>query len=132
MPRRRACELACTELDVASLREVSLEKLDNNRDKITGECYRRARHVITEIGGSDIIHHLSSLRLSLSFIITQFIIIIYPGLGRTERAADLLDRGDYRTVGQLMVDSHNSLRSRIVPYSPALNFSVVAYTLFGQ
>ncbi len=46
--RRKNCEEACEILGVESLREVTLEQLEENKVKLGDLCYRRARHVIGE------------------------------------------------------------------------------------
>ncbi len=46
--RRKNCEEACLLLGVESLRDVSFEQLEKNKDKLGELCYRRARHVIGE------------------------------------------------------------------------------------
>ncbi len=46
--RRKNCEEACEILGVESLRDVTLEQLEDNKIKLGDLCYRRARHVIGE------------------------------------------------------------------------------------
>nr|XP_033817073.1 galactokinase isoform X2 [Geotrypetes seraphini] len=48
--RRRQCEEAAKALGKVSLREASMEELDAAKALLTEEVYRRARHVIGEIG----------------------------------------------------------------------------------
>ncbi|XP_069809432.1 galactokinase [Dendropsophus ebraccatus] len=47
--RRRQCEEAAKVLGKESLRDASLEDLEARKDSLSEVCYRRARHVITEI-----------------------------------------------------------------------------------
>lgn len=47
--RRRHCEEAAKILGVETLRDASLEQLEDNKDKLSEEGYRRVRHVISEI-----------------------------------------------------------------------------------
>jgi len=56
-----------------------LPVISEARDRLDDVTYRRARHVVEEIG-------------------------------RTAQAAEALKRGAYEAFGQLMVESHNSLR----------------------
>lgn len=78
--RRAACLDSAKLLDRPSLREVSMEMLEENRDKFSEEeTFRRVRHVVSEIS-------------------------------RTQEAAKSLERGDYEAFGRMMVESHNSLR----------------------
>jgi hypothetical protein len=46
--RRKNCEDACAILGVPSLREATLEMLEEKKDALGDLCYRRARHVIGE------------------------------------------------------------------------------------
>ncbi len=46
--RRKNCEDACVILGVPSLREASLDMLEEKREELGDLCYRRARHVIGE------------------------------------------------------------------------------------
>ncbi len=46
--RRKNCEDACTILGVPSLREATLDMLEEKREELGDLCYRRARHVIGE------------------------------------------------------------------------------------
>ncbi len=46
--RRKNCEDACAILGVPSLREATLDMLEENREELGDLCYRRARHVIGE------------------------------------------------------------------------------------
>ena len=44
--RRKNCEDACAILGVPSLREATLEMLEESKSKLGDLCYRRARHVV--------------------------------------------------------------------------------------
>ena len=46
--RRKNCEDACALLGVKSLREATLDMLEENKTKLGDLCYRRARHVVGE------------------------------------------------------------------------------------
>ena len=48
--RRKNCEDACVVLGVPSLREATLEMLEEKKSELGDLCYRRARHVIGENG----------------------------------------------------------------------------------
>ena len=47
--RRASCESAAQKLGVKSIRDLSLEKLETDRDKLTETEFKRARHAVTEI-----------------------------------------------------------------------------------
>ncbi len=47
--RRAACESVAAKLNIPSMRHLSLEVLESNRDKITATEFMRARHAVTEI-----------------------------------------------------------------------------------
>lgn len=47
--RRQQCEQAAEQLGVDSLRDYSLELLEQNRDKLEPVIYQRAHHVVSEI-----------------------------------------------------------------------------------
>jgi len=47
--RRASCESAAQKLGVKSMRDLSLEKLETDRDKLTETEFKRARHAVTEI-----------------------------------------------------------------------------------
>ena len=46
--RRKNCEDACGVLGVQSLREATLEMLEQHKNRLGDLCYRRARHVVAE------------------------------------------------------------------------------------
>lgn len=47
--RRAACESAAKKLGVKSMRELSAEKLEQEKERLTNTEYRRARHAVSEI-----------------------------------------------------------------------------------
>ena len=47
--RRASCESVVAQLNVASMRELSMSQLDASRDQLTNTQYLRARHAITEM-----------------------------------------------------------------------------------
>jgi galactokinase len=47
--RRASCESAAQKIGVKSMRELSLEKLETDRDKLTETEFKRAHHAVTEI-----------------------------------------------------------------------------------
>lgn len=82
--RRADCEEAVTLLKaymphIQALRDVNIMELQQRASALPAQVFRRARHVVTEIG-------------------------------RTQAAARALKVGDLDAFGQLMYDSHRSLR----------------------
>jgi len=85
--RRRQCELAAKTLNVKSLRDATLQNINDaqksglfkGKGSELEETFKRARHVVSEII-------------------------------RTNKAAECLKKKDFKMFGQLMVESHNSLR----------------------
>ncbi|XP_071813539.1 galactokinase-like [Apostichopus japonicus] len=77
--RRKQCYDVAGILGKKSLRDATMEELEENKGKMDEVTYRRARHVIGEIS-------------------------------RTQTASKALADGDYEKFGELMVESHNSLR----------------------
>ncbi|KAG9460733.1 hypothetical protein GDO78_019904 [Eleutherodactylus coqui] len=47
--RKKQCEEAAKALGKETLRDASMEELEAQKDHLNDVCYRRARHVITEI-----------------------------------------------------------------------------------
>jgi galactokinase len=47
--RRASCESAAQKIGVKSMRDLSLEKLETDRDKLTETEFKRAHHAVTEI-----------------------------------------------------------------------------------
>jgi len=80
--RRAQCEEATRNLGVESLRDVSLEQLENGKSKMRELVYRRARHVIGEI--SRTVRAAGSVRQS-----------DWPAVGRLMHASHVALRDDY-------------------------------------
>ncbi len=96
--RRASCEEAARRLGVGALRDVSMETLIANKDKLIDDAngdrlFRRARHVV----GEDV---------------------------RTLKTADALVAGDWPTVGEQMFASHDSLRDDFEVSCPEIDISV--------
>lgn len=77
--RRRQCESACEKLEVTSLRDLTVDRLLANADRLNEIEFRRAMHVVTEIA-------------------------------RTLACADAIEQNNWKLAGQLMYESHDSLR----------------------
>lgn len=77
--RRKACFDSAKILGAKTLREVTIDQLEANKEKLTDVQYRRSRHVLTE---------------------NQ----------RTLDAVAAIEAGDYERLGQLMYESHDSMR----------------------
>lgn len=77
--RRKQCENVSKILGKKSLRDTTIEDLENIKEKIDHESFKRAKHAITEIS-------------------------------RTIEASKALSRNDMIKFGQLMNQSHESLR----------------------
>ena len=78
--RRESCEQAARELDVTSLREVSVDDLSERLAQLSSDLLRRrARHIITEVE-------------------------------RVRETVEALRHNDFPTVGRLFVASHASMR----------------------
>ncbi len=77
--RQKQCKAAANALRVASLREVSPQRLKSKRNRLEPIEYRRAKHVITEIE-------------------------------RTTRFVEALAAKDWTGAGELLYESHRSLR----------------------
>lgn len=96
--RRASCEEAARRLGVGALREISMETLLANQDKLIDDAngdrlFRRARHVV----GEDV---------------------------RTLKMADALVAGDWPTVGEQMFASHDSLRDDFEVSCPEIDILV--------
>jgi galactokinase len=94
--RRKQCEAAVEFFkkdnpNVKALRDVTPQQLEAAEGKLDPLIYRRARHVVTEIG-------------------------------RTTLAATLLNKRRYEEFGELMGQSHNSLRDDYEVSCPELDF----------
>ena len=77
--RRQACQEAAEKMGVASLRDVTLEKLEASKDLLGDVVYKRARHVVTENE-------------------------------RVQKTVELLSSSGPKSIGQLMNESHASMR----------------------
>jgi galactokinase len=91
--RRKQCHTAADLLEVGSLREATLEQLTAQRSRLDEHCYRRARHVISEID-------------------------------RTTRTAAAIRAKEWTAAGQMMYESHNSLRDDFEVSCPELDLLV--------
>ncbi len=92
--RRDSCEEAAAELEVASLREITLEGLETALGTLSNDLLRkRTRHVVTENG-------------------------------RVANAVGLLRAQNLGGLGDLMVASHVSLRDDYEVSDPALDLAV--------
>ena len=80
--RRAQCEEAARNLGVESLRDVTVEQLENGKSKMSELVYRRARHVIGEI--SRTVRAAGSVRQS-----------DWPAVGRLMHASHVALRDDY-------------------------------------
>lgn len=78
--RKEQCREACEVLEVASLRDVSVEQLERNRMKLGPILFRRAKHVVSEIQ-------------------------------RTIDCANAVASHQWELVGNLMFESHQSLKN---------------------
>ena len=96
--RRAQCEAGVKHLakflpNVAALRDVTIEQLEEHRSGLDDVVYRRCRHVITENA-------------------------------RVLAAGDALERGDLKQFGELMAESHVSLRDDYEVSSEELDLMV--------
>ena len=99
--RRAACEEAARQLEVAALRDLTLEDLGDAMQRLDSDLLRkRARHVITE---ND----------------------------RTLACADLLRTGQVRQIGGLLTASHASLRDDFEVSVPEVDLAVEVMLAFG-
>jgi galactokinase len=80
--RREQCEEAARNLGVKSLRDVTVEQLENGKSKMRDLVYRRARHVIGEI--SRTVRAAGSVRQS-----------DWPAVGQLMHASHVALRDDY-------------------------------------
>ncbi len=91
--RRAMCEAGAKHMNVAALRDATLEQLEQHRSGLPEVVYRRCRHVITENA-------------------------------RVLIAGDALEQGDLDHFGQLMAESHESLRDDYEVSSDELDLMV--------
>ncbi len=93
--RRAACESAAKKLGVNSMRDLTMEQLIANRDKLSEVEFIRARHAVSEIS-------------------------------RVLSTVDALKRTEFKEVGALINQSHNSLRDDYAVSCPELDVAVEA------
>lgn len=98
--RRAACESVAAKLNIPSMRHLTLEVLQANREKITETEFIRARHAVTEIA-------------------------------RVLAAVTALRTSDFETLGELINQSHISLRDDYAVSCPELDVAVDACLATG-
>ena len=98
--RRASCESVVAKLGITSLRELSMEQLENSRGLLTETEFVRARHAVTE-------------------------------MKRVLECVDALSKSDFAKVGQLINQSHASLRDDYTVSCPELDTAVEAALAAG-
>ena len=98
--RRASCESVVAKLGITSLRELSLEQLENSRGLLTETEFVRARHAVTE-------------------------------MKRVLECVEALSNSDFERVGQLINQSHISLRDDYTVSCPELDTAVEAALAAG-
>jgi galactokinase len=98
--RRASCESVVAKLRITSLRELSMEQLENSRGVLTETEFVRARHAVTE-------------------------------MKRVLECVDALSNSDFEKVGQLINQSHTSLRDDYTVSCPELDTAVEAALAAG-
>jgi galactokinase len=98
--RRASCESVVAKLGITSLRELSMEQLENSRGLLTETEFVRARHAVTE-------------------------------MKRVLECVDALSKSDFEKVGQLINQSHASLRDDYTVSCPELDTAVEAALAAG-
>jgi galactokinase len=93
--RRASCDRVVAKLSIRSMRELTLEKLENAKDVLTEVEYIRARHAVTEIA-------------------------------RVLEAVIALEAKNFYRLGELLNESHASLRDDYAVSCPELNAAVDA------
>jgi len=93
--RRASCESVVVKLGIESLRELSMEQLENSRALLTETEFVRARHAVTE-------------------------------MKRVLECVEALSNSDFEKVGQLINQSHASLRDDYTVSCPELDMAVEA------
>ena len=93
--RRASCDEVATILGVASMRELTFEKLQSREPQLTPTQFRRARHAVTEIA-------------------------------RVLQAVQRLESKDFYSFGELLNESHFSLRDDYTVSCPELDTAVNA------
>ncbi len=98
--RRSSCESVVAKLGITSLRELSMEQLENSRGLLTETEFVRARHAVTE-------------------------------MKRVLECVEALSNSDFERVGQLINQSHASLRDDYTVSCPELDTAVEAALAAG-
>ena len=98
--RRASCESVVAKLGISSLRELSMEQLENSRGLLTETEFVRARHAVTE-------------------------------MKRVLECVEALSNSDFEKVGQLINQSHISLRDDYTVSCPELDTAVEAALAAG-
>jgi galactokinase len=98
--RRASCESVVAKLGISSLRELSMEQLENSRGLLTETEFVRARHAVTE-------------------------------MKRVLECVEALSNSDFAKVGQLINQSHASLRVDYTVSCPELDTAVDAALAAG-
>ena len=98
--RRASCESVVAKLGITSLRELSMEQLENSRGLLTETEFIRARHAVTE-------------------------------MKRVLECVDALGTSDFEKVGELINQSHASLRDDYTVSCPELDTAVDAALAAG-
>ena len=98
--RRSSCESVVAKLGLTSLRELSMEQLENSRGLLTETEFVRARHAVTE-------------------------------MKRVLECVEALSNSDFEKVGQLINQSHTSLRDDYTVSCPELDTAVEAALAAG-
>ena len=98
--RRASCESVVAKLGISSLRELSMEQLENSRGLLTETEFVRARHAVTE-------------------------------MKRVLESVEALSNSDFERVGQLINQSHISLRDDYTVSCPELDTAVEAALAAG-
>ena len=98
--RRASCESAVAKLGITSLRELTMEQLENSRGLLTETEFVRARHAVTE-------------------------------MKRVLECVEALSNSDFAKVGQLINQSHASLRDDYTVSCPELDTAVEAALAAG-
>ena len=98
--RRASCESVVAKLGITSLRELTMEQLENSRGLLTETEFVRARHAVTE-------------------------------MKRVLECVEALSNSDFERVGQLINQSHISLRDDYTVSCPELDTAVEAALAAG-
>ena len=98
--RRASCESVVAKLGISSMRELSMQQLENSRGLLTETEFVRARHAVTE-------------------------------MKRVLECVEALSNSDFERVGQLINQSHISLRDDYTVSCPELDTAVEAALAAG-